>query len=369
MKVLGILNEKLVDKELVQNESTVSIAGAPVHIGSIDIDEPYFDENDDKNKEFVLLRVLGFSCNYRDKAIILKSALQMSDIVSETMPPITFFGSDFVACVVKKGKNVSELEVGDRVIPDCEYPDMPAPGVASGVVTNEASKGWLRINQYKLMKISSNLSNEVAAGFSIGAQTSQSMVRRTKIKKGEKALVLSGKANTSLFIIKALTNKGIDTTVVSTSKWNEKQLSFINPAKIKYISRDSKDWYKNFNGEKFNVIFDPFYDLHVFNAVHLLEFYGRYITCGFKNQHDYFREKTDKNHSQDLHSILLKTMINNISLIGNCIGTTEDLKRAVTNYRNKDVAIDGVYSLNESDKFLDRTYNKFDRFGKDILLY
>lgn len=369
MKVLGILNEKLIDKELVQNESTVNIAGAHVCIGTVDVDEPYFDEDDDRNKDFVLLKVLGFSCNYRDKAIILKSALQMSDIASETMPPITFFGSDFVACVVKKGKNVSKFKVGDRVIPDCEYPDMPSPGVASGVVTNEASKGWLRINQYKLMKISDDMSNEVAAGFSIGAQTSQSMVRRTRIKKGEKALVLSGKANTSLFIIKALLRKGIDTTVVSTSKWNEKQLSFVSPARVKYISRDSKDWYKNFNGEKYDVIFDPFYDLHIYNAVRLLKFYGRYITCGFKNQHDYFREKTDKNYSLDLHNILLKTMINNISLIGNCIGTTEDLRRAVTNTNNKDVAIDSVYNLNKSDKFLDRTYNKFDRFGKDILLY
>ena len=62
------------------------------------------------------------------------------------------------------------------------------PGVAPGAVTNEASKGWLRLHKSKLIKIPEHMNNAVAAGFSIGSQTSTSMVRRVNLKQNERAL-------------------------------------------------------------------------------------------------------------------------------------------------------------------------------------
>ncbi|MEJ7296288.1 zinc-binding alcohol dehydrogenase family protein, partial [Staphylococcus epidermidis] len=87
------------------------------------------------------------------------------------------------------GYSVDEFEIGQRVIPNCAYPDPPFPGVAPGAVTNEASKGWLRLHKSKLIKIPEHMNNAVAAGFSIGSQTSTSMVRRVNLKQNERALV------------------------------------------------------------------------------------------------------------------------------------------------------------------------------------
>ncbi|WKB34675.1 alcohol dehydrogenase catalytic domain-containing protein [Terrilactibacillus sp. S3-3] len=177
----------------------------------IDIQKPHFNADHAANRDFVLVKVDAFSCNYRDKAIILKAALRMSGQVKMNAAPVSFFGSDFVGTVVEKGDGVKEFTIGDRVIPDCAYPNPPAPEVAPGVVTNEASKGWLRLHKSKLIRIPSSMSNTDAAGFTIGAQTSHSMIRRTQVHPGQRALVISARSNTSLFLIKGLVSLGIDT--------------------------------------------------------------------------------------------------------------------------------------------------------------
>ena len=74
------------------------------------------------------------------------------------------------------------------MIPNCAYPEPPFPGVVPGAVTNEASRGWLRLHKSKLIKIPDHMDNVVAAGFSIGGQTSTSMVRRVNLKPNERAL-------------------------------------------------------------------------------------------------------------------------------------------------------------------------------------
>ena len=37
-----------------------------------------------------------------------------------------------------------------------------------------------------------------------------------------------------------------------------------------------------------NLMFDPYFDLHLEKAVNQMETGGRYITCGYKNQHPDF---------------------------------------------------------------------------------
>lgn len=46
---------------------------------------------------------------------------------------------------------------------------------------------------------------------------------------------------------------------------------------------------------------------------------------GLKNQHNDFKETQDDLHETNTMNIMLTTMINNLSIIGNCIGTTQDL--------------------------------------------
>lgn len=369
MKVIGVINSDLLLDELVENESSIDITGNTIHIGTIDLPQPYFDDKDNRNKGFVLVKVLEFSCNYRDKAIIIKASNKMRYGLEEEAAPITYFGSDFVAEVVAVGPGVDELKVGDRVIPDCEYPDEPAPGVAPGVVTNEASKGWLRLHNKKLMKIGEEMSNDLAAGYSIGGQTSESMIRRAQVKKSDRVLVLSARSNTSLFITRGLLNRKIDTTILTTSDWSEDERNSVLGVNFQQMDKSAGKWLDKLG--KFDVIFDPFFDLHLGQAVEHLNVGGRYITCGYKNQHETFREDTDNNIQNNLHSIMMTTMINNLSIIGNCIGTTEDLKNSVQHLdvKNPPFVVDAKYTAYEADNFLNKTYNTRGRFGKVIMSY
>ena len=57
--------------------------------------------------------------------------------------------------------------------------------------------------------------------------------------------------------------------------------------------------------------------------------------------------------------------------MGNCLGTTEDLKNALQDYASGDlkVIIDSVFTGNQVGAFFDRTYNAPDRFGKVVYRY
>lgn len=369
MKSVALINKNFFNKTCNNDIYKVNLAGVDLNCGTVEISKPHFDTNHHKNSNYVLVRVLAFSCNYRDKGIILKSALKMNSGNDYNQLPVSFFGSDFVGIVEEVGKNVSKLKVGDRVIPNCSYPKADNDTASPGVVTNEASKGWLRINEAKLITIDPDMDEDIAAGFSIGGQTSESMIRRTNIHKGQKALVLSARSNTSLFIINGLLKRNIDTTIMSTTEWTSEDLSLVKGAHYLKTDRESKYWPKDIG--KFDVIFDPFFDLHLNDAVNHLNINGRYITCGYKNQHDNFKENTDVLHENDLSKIMVQSMINNLSIIGNCIGTTDDLRRALSNYSNsmRPFKIYDKLSPDSIDKFLNETYNVRKRFGKVIMKY
>lgn len=372
MKSLAIINTRMITTDIAEYLSPVTISGNKIQCGLVDVPEPNFDCENEVNKDYVLVKVSAFSCNYRDKAIILKSALKMQLSKDSIAQPVAFFGSDFVGTIVNKGNNVENVIIGDRVIPNCYYPDIAYEGIAPGVVTNEASRGWLRLHKSKVMKIPDKMDDAVAAGFSIGAQTSHSMIRRVNIKSNEKVLVFSGRSHTSLFIIKSLLKLGIDTTVLTTSEWTKKQEDFIKPAKlIKIDNSVGEKLWKVSSIDKYDVVFDPFFDLHLLTGIKLLKINGRYITCGFKNQHKDFREDKDDVNEMNTMDIMLTAMINNLSIIGNCIGTSHDLYEQVQNYdpENQLIPVEKVYYAAQGSDFLNLTYNKVNRFGKVIMSY
>ncbi len=116
----------------------------------------------------------------------------MQEDVNFQAPPFAYFGSDFVGTIVVKGYSVEQFEIGQRVIPNCAYPEPPFPGVVPGAVTNEAQEDGSGYISQSLLKYQIKMDNVVAAGFSIGGHTSTSMVRRVNLKPNERALVLSG---------------------------------------------------------------------------------------------------------------------------------------------------------------------------------
>ena len=83
----------------------------------------------------------------------------------------------------------------------------------------------------------------------------------------------------------------------------------------------------------YDAIFDPFFDLYMPNSIRHLNMNGKYITCGYKNQHQSFREDTDIVDGI-LNNTILTAMINNITIIGNCIGLTSDLSEAINSFES-----------------------------------
>lgn len=365
MNTLGIINTSLVPATEYVPAGTVSIGGTEIPLGVFDIPQPTFSERDPANSGFVQVQVKSFSCNYRDKAIILKSSLNQKR--AKTSAPVAFFGSDFVAVVTAVGPDVTTLKCGDRVIPDCAFPTPPAPGVAPGVTTNEASRGWLRLHSSKVTKIPDDIEDNIAASFSIGGQTSRSLIRKTVRDSSDRALVMSARSNTSVFVLSALSAKGIDTTAVTTSEWTAEEKSFF--PNVQFVHLKEKTVLESLPAKSFDALIDPFFDIHLPDVLSLLSPGARYITCGYKNQHESFdTDGTGRSWKID-RADMLNIMINNISLIGNCIGTKEDLADAIADFvvKKQRLPVDSVFECWKGGDFLDRTYNQRGRLGKAVL--
>src|SRR5215475_12510038 len=96
----------------------VAIDGARIVCGIIEAADRALDRTSDATAHNVLVRVRGFSCNYRDKTFILRAAARL--------PRNKFFviGSEFVGDVVAVGRAVRRVRPGERVIGDNSYPHL-----------------------------------------------------------------------------------------------------------------------------------------------------------------------------------------------------------------------------------------------------
>ena len=50
------------------------------------------------------------------------------------------------------------------------------------------------------------------------------------------------------------------------------------------------------NFEKFEVVIDPFFDLHFCNVVSYMRHHGKYISCGLYNQHPLFPDNINQDN-------------------------------------------------------------------------
>jgi NADPH:quinone reductase-like Zn-dependent oxidoreductase len=327
----------------------------------------------------VFVRVRAFSCNYRDRALMLRmstSALRRNYYV---------IGSDFVAEVIAAGRNVADLKPGDRVIPDNAYPVSGAAGVLPGVATNHASKEYLTLHRVKLMPIPDTMPDRVAAGFSIGAQTTFGMIRRIDPRPGEKVLLTSPRSNTSLFALSALRRRGVAVFGLGRSTTASEQLRNAGMTELFAVDAASENWMHNDRlvqtlasfadnspfGGGFDAMIDPMADLYLDKAADLLSVGGRYITCGMVNQSQDLTGHTIPGRTLSLGRLAGSLMIKNITVHGNCIGSTGDLSAAVDDFAEGrlDVAVDSVIEGRDVGTFFTRTYESPDRFGKVIFRY
>jgi NADPH:quinone reductase-like Zn-dependent oxidoreductase len=234
----------------------------------------------------------------------------------------------------------------------------------------------------KLARIPNAMSDAEAAAFSIGAQTTFSMVRKLAVAPGSSVLVTGGRSNTSLFAIHALQAQALDPPpaifVSTTSEQSEKALRTIGIADVIRIDREVPSFADNpvvqrvlrENGG-FNAVFDPFYDVHLRPAVAVMKQNGRYSSCGRYDQTGHLVPHQRRVEPPTAGPLMSRVLFNNLQIIGNCLGTTADLECALAAYSEGrfPVIVDSVFSGGDAAGFLDRTYNAPDRFGKVVYLY
>ncbi|MGB3464858.1 MAG: alcohol dehydrogenase catalytic domain-containing protein, partial [Cyclobacteriaceae bacterium] len=187
MKSVAIINPLITERhESFSPSGRVKLEKTSLHVGLLETEDPGLEENNQSSNQ-VLLKKEAFSCNYRDKGILinLNSGLIHKAKLDPGSLPYAFFGSEFVGVVVKTGKGVTHLKEGDRVIPDCVYQN-PGTDVSIGVPSNTTSQVYEILPANKLVKIPDIMPTNQAAGFSIGAQTAWAMIRKTAISKDSK---------------------------------------------------------------------------------------------------------------------------------------------------------------------------------------
>ena len=373
MKNIAICGNKITpsifNKDVIKS---IELEGIKVNCGLIHTQDTKFDCNAPENKSMVLIKIRAFSCNYRDKNLILKAATKAPD------KSFYVIGSEFVGEVIDSGAEVTEFKIGDRVIGDGCYPHSRVEGIRPGLPTNNGSKEYQIFHYTKLIKIPPQMPDEVAAAFPIGGQTSYSMIRKLNINPGENILVTAAKSNTSLFVINALKKYKVNVYAVSTSMQFKEELQKMGVKKLIQIDPNKESLLQNQEIAQivretggFNCVIDPFFDLYLGKVINAISVEGRYITCGLYDQYSYLTNREFHYRGHHMGEIMSFALINNIQLIGNCIGYTEDLERAIQDYvsGSLNVVIDSVFKGTEIKDFFDRTYNAKNRFGKVIYQY
>lgn len=342
----------------------VKFGEVDILFGTVELEQPYFDAENPKNHEHVLVRVTAFSCNYRDKAILLENYNSIKDSDRLFVP----FGSEFSANIVAVGRDVHEFKVGDRVISDCSYPDSGKQGILPGVATNFASLGWLRLHKKKIIKVPKSLSDIEAACFSLGSQTASAMIRRSGILvNGGNPLVFSARSHTSLFIIQQLLSHGITPICLSTSEWSDKEKQKIYPSRVELVSTAINSTLNDIVKQKITHVFDPFFDMNIGYALYYLQTGGTYVTCGLR---PLLSSDTPSDAEPVVRGALEMSIVKNVSILGNCLGSKEDLERAIQlqNRTGTRIIIDQEYQLEEGVDFVQRSFFDTSRFGKCVLI-
>lgn len=341
----------------------VEVDGIPLQVGVKELAQPFFDDRLPMLRNKVLVRIDAFSCNYRDKAI----ALSFNEKIARNPKSVKFkgFGSEFAGEVVAAGSSVTNVNIGDRVMPDSSYPLVVSHGYRAGIVTNEASLRWTVLDADKLIRVPDWMSTVQAAAYSLAAQTGFSMVRKAELRSGDVAIVGSARSNTSLAITKILMAMGVETFAVSSTAWSEAEVEAFGPSDgVTFVSLESGRLPTGIPTAK--AILDPFADINFLPLSSKVAMGGVYVTCGFKNQHPANFKESDV--VANLYQVLGQLIISNLQLVGNCIGLPSDLREAIALGPEVTIPIDGVYSLSEASAFLQRTF--VDRkFGKVVLDY
>lgn len=73
----------------------------------------------------------------------------------------------------------------------------------------------------------------------------------------------------------------------------------------------------------------------------------------------------------EIEAALLQVVINNLSIVGNCIGLTRDLESALDSFdpSRLPVPVAGVFTPDDGLAFLELTFNERRKFGKVVMIH
>jgi NADPH:quinone reductase-like Zn-dependent oxidoreductase len=354
-----------------------TVHGVQIACGFATSQRPVFDASSASALR-VLVRVRGFSCNFRDRRRVLQMA---------TIGPAAQFlviGSEFVGEVVAVGAAVTRLVPGMRVMGDNHYPTDRLPTGRVGVPSNRSSSEYLVLRENQVCAVPATMTDAQAAAFSIGAQTAYSMVRKMDVRRGDAVLVTAARSNTSLFLIGALRAAGAHVVATTSSADHTAALVSHGAAVVVHMPNATDTaGLEALRTEAFRVggfvaVADPFFDVHLCHVLPLMTPSGRYVTCGFHGQHAAVRADAEL---PDFACALQVAILKNISIIGNCAGVHADLTRAIADWSagRLPVVLDTVLTTDQSDepaqraaiaaRFIARSFDAPTRLGKVIALY
>ena len=164
-------------------------------------------------------------------------------------------------------------------------------GGKSGVPAANASKEYQIFHQAKLIGLPPEMPYEVAAAFSVDAQTAYSAVRKLNISSGANVLVMEARSNTSLFAINALMKRGVNVYTTAAPGTSEPRIRGMGVKEVFVIDREvglaGQEELRRFAREigGFSGVIDPSFDLHLGCVIPLLATEGRYVTFGSNDQY------------------------------------------------------------------------------------
>ncbi len=364
-------------EHLLENISVFYIGDIRIPIGIIKHEEIDFWSAMNKDG-MVLIRKDAFSCNYRDKAIIINFATQLHEKRKNGIFAYSPIGSEFVGTVIDVGKGVDVFKIGDRVIPNAQYPAPVSNDFLPGIPTNQASKRIQAFNEKRLLKIPNEIPDEIAASITISGHTVFSMIEKAQITKAKNVLLTSLKSNTSLATAIALKKRGCNLWGLTTSTGFEEKFKKMGIENIQVLNDSTDDLIKSNVFNKFvletggfDVVIDPFADLYLGKVTSCMTVDSKYISCGLYDQMKLSQLGQFKYLGKNISEIMNDCIMRNISIIGNCLGEKRHLEQAIDEYLkgNFDIPIDSVITGNNIAYFFDRSFNDSDRFGKVIYKY
>jgi NADPH:quinone reductase-like Zn-dependent oxidoreductase len=233
--------------------------------------------------------------------------------------------------VVDVGAGVTALRPGDRVMIDAAY----GPGTRRpwGLPTNHASRQAIPLPATKLRRVPAAMPDELAACFSVVAQTSFGMLRRARVGAGERVLVTAAGSATALAAISAACAAGAAVTAVTTSAGHAGAARAAGAHDVVVVQSRGDPAGSladaGLAGPAFDVVIDPFADVYLAATVPLLRAGGRYVTCGLDDQFDTTTAPARTRQVSLAVGALAQVVIRNVEIIGNCLGSAGDLDRAL----------------------------------------